>query len=64
VTETGRRQPSNCTTNDRRLPFSGATIIEYAIIAFDIAVAVATTVMSSGLSGNGLYSGVARADFK
>jgi pilus assembly protein Flp/PilA len=38
---------------------SGATAIEYAIIASGIAVAIATTIVSLGSSVQGLYSSVA-----
>ncbi len=40
---------------------SGATAIEYAIIASGIAVAIATTIVSLGSSVQGLYSSVATA---
>jgi len=40
---------------------SGATAIEYAIIASGIAVAIATTVVSLGSSVKGFYSSVATA---
>ncbi len=40
---------------------SGATAIEYALIASGIAVAIATTVMSLGTTVNGLYTDVATA---
>jgi pilus assembly protein Flp/PilA len=40
---------------------SGATAIEYAIIASGIAVAIATTIVSLGSSVKGLYSSVATA---
>lgn len=38
---------------------SGATAIEYAIIASGIAVAIATTIVSLGSNVKGLYSSVA-----
>jgi len=38
---------------------SGATAIEYAMIASGIAVAIATTIVSLGSSVKGLYSSVA-----
>jgi pilus assembly protein Flp/PilA len=38
---------------------SGATAIEYAIIASGIAVAIATTIVSLGSSVQGLYTSVA-----
>jgi pilus assembly protein Flp/PilA len=38
---------------------SGATAIEYAIIASGIAVAIATTIVSLGSSVKGMYSSVA-----
>jgi pilus assembly protein Flp/PilA len=40
---------------------SGATAIEYAIIASGIAVAIATTIVSLGSSVQGLYGSVATA---
>jgi pilus assembly protein Flp/PilA len=40
---------------------SGATAIEYALIASGIAVAIATTIMSLGTSVQGLYTSVATA---
>ena len=40
---------------------SGATAIEYAMIASGIAVAIATTVFSLGSNVKGLYSSVATA---
>jgi pilus assembly protein Flp/PilA len=40
---------------------SGATAIEYALIASGIAVAIATTIVSLGSSVKGLYTGVATA---
>ena len=40
---------------------SGATAIEYAMIASGIAVAIATTVVSLGTGVKGLYSSVATA---
>jgi pilus assembly protein Flp/PilA len=40
---------------------SGATAIEYALIASGIAVAIATTIVSLGSSVKGLYSSVATA---
>jgi len=40
---------------------SGATAIEYAMIASGIAVAIATTIVSLGSSVKGLYTGVATA---
>lgn len=40
---------------------SGATAIEYAIIASGIAVAIAATIVSLGSSVQGLYSSVATA---
>jgi pilus assembly protein Flp/PilA len=40
---------------------SGATAIEYALIASGIAVAIATTIVSLGSTVKGLYSGVATA---
>jgi pilus assembly protein Flp/PilA len=40
---------------------SGATAIEYAMIASGIAVAIATTIMSLGTSVQGLYSSVLTA---
>ena len=40
---------------------SGATAIEYAMIASGIAVAIAATVVSLGSSVNGLYSSVLTA---
>jgi pilus assembly protein Flp/PilA len=40
---------------------SGATAIEYAMIASGIAVAIATTIASLGSSVKGLYSSVATA---
>jgi pilus assembly protein Flp/PilA len=40
---------------------SGATAIEYALIASGIAVAIATTVVSLGSSVKGLYGSVATA---
>lgn len=40
---------------------SGATAIEYALIAAGIAVAIATTIMSLGTSVQGLYTSVATA---
>ena len=40
---------------------SGATAVEYALIAAGIAVAIATTVMSLGSSVQGLYTSVATA---
>jgi pilus assembly protein Flp/PilA len=40
---------------------SGATAIEYAIIASGIAVAIATTIVSLGSNVKGLYSSVATA---
>jgi pilus assembly protein Flp/PilA len=40
---------------------SGATAIEYAMIASGIAVAIATTVVSLGSSVKGFYSSVATA---
>ena len=38
---------------------SGATAIEYAMIASGIAVAIATTIVSLGSSVKGLYTSVA-----
>jgi pilus assembly protein Flp/PilA len=40
---------------------SGATAIEYAMIASGIAVAIATTIVSLGTTVQGLYSGVLTA---
>jgi pilus assembly protein Flp/PilA len=40
---------------------SGATAIEYAMIASGIAVAIATTIVSLGSAVKGLYTGVATA---
>jgi pilus assembly protein Flp/PilA len=40
---------------------SGATAIEYAMIASGIAVAIATTIVSLGSSVKGLYTGVSTA---
>jgi pilus assembly protein Flp/PilA len=40
---------------------SGATAIEYAIIASGIAVAIATTIVSLGSGVQGLYGSVATA---
>lgn len=40
---------------------SGATAIEYAMIASGIAVAIASTIVSLGTSVKGLYSSVATA---
>ncbi len=40
---------------------SGATAIEYAMIASGIAVAIATTIASLGSNVKGLYSNVATA---
>jgi len=40
---------------------SGATAIEYALIASGIAVAIATTIVSLGSSVQGLYTSVATA---
>ncbi len=40
---------------------SGATAIEYAMIASGIAVAIATTIVSLGSTVHGLYTGVATA---
>lgn len=40
---------------------SGATAIEYAIIASGIAVAIATTIVSLGSNVKGFYSSVATA---
>lgn len=40
---------------------SGATAIEYALIASGIAVAIATTIVSLGSNVKGLYSSVATA---
>jgi pilus assembly protein Flp/PilA len=40
---------------------SGATAIEYAMIASGIAVAIATTIVSLGTTVKGLYTGVATA---
>jgi pilus assembly protein Flp/PilA len=40
---------------------SGATSIEYAMIASGIAVAIATTIVSLGSTVKGLYTGVATA---
>ena len=40
---------------------SGATAIEYAMIASGIAVAIATTIASLGSNVKGLYSSVATA---
>jgi pilus assembly protein Flp/PilA len=40
---------------------SGATAIEYALIASGIAVAIATTVVSLGSSVKGLYTSVSTA---
>jgi pilus assembly protein Flp/PilA len=40
---------------------SGATAIEYALIASGVAVAIASTVFSLGTSVKGLYSSVATA---
>jgi pilus assembly protein Flp/PilA len=40
---------------------SGATAIEYAMIASGIAVAIASTIMSLGTSVKGLYSSVLTA---
>ncbi len=40
---------------------SGATAIEYAMIASGIAVAIATTIVSLGSSVKGLYVSVATA---
>jgi pilus assembly protein Flp/PilA len=40
---------------------SGATAIEYALIASGIAVAIASTIVSLGSSVQGLYSSVATA---
>jgi pilus assembly protein Flp/PilA len=40
---------------------SGATAIEYAMIASGIAVAIATTIVSLGSGVNGLYTSVATA---
>ena len=40
---------------------SGATAIEYAIIASGIAVAIASTIVSLGSSVQGLYGNVATA---
>jgi pilus assembly protein Flp/PilA len=40
---------------------SGATAIEYAMIASGIAVAIATTIVSLGSSVQGLYTSVATA---
>ena len=40
---------------------SGATAIEYAMIASGIAVAIAATIVSLGSSVKGLYTGVATA---
>ena len=40
---------------------SGATAIEYAMIASGIAVAIATTITSLGTTVKGLYTGVATA---
>ena len=40
---------------------SGATAIEYALIASGIAVAIATTIVSLGTSVQGLYTSVATA---
>jgi len=40
---------------------SGATAIEYAMIASGIAVAIATTIVSLGSTVQGLYTGVATA---
>jgi len=40
---------------------SGATAIEYAMIASGIAVAIASTIVSLGTTVKGLYSSVATA---
>jgi pilus assembly protein Flp/PilA len=40
---------------------SGATAIEYAMIASGIAVAIATTIVTLGSSVQGLYNSVATA---
>jgi pilus assembly protein Flp/PilA len=40
---------------------SGATAIEYAMIASGIAVAIATTIVSLGTTVHGLYDSVATA---
>jgi pilus assembly protein Flp/PilA len=40
---------------------SGATAIEYAMIASGIAVAIATTIVSLGSTVQGMYNGVATA---
>ncbi|HVU40032.1 MAG: Flp family type IVb pilin [Xanthobacteraceae bacterium] len=40
---------------------SGATAIEYAMIASGIAVAIASTIVSLGTNVKGLYSSVATA---
>lgn len=40
---------------------SGATAIEYAMIASGIAVAIATAIVTLGSTVNGLYSSVATA---
>lgn len=40
---------------------SGATAIEYALIASGIAVAIAATIVSLGTSVQGLYTSVATA---
>ena len=40
---------------------SGATAVEYALIAAGIAVAIATTIMSLGSGVQGLYTSVATA---
>lgn len=56
-----RMPQANIEANLRRFlrDDSGATAIEYAIIASGIAVAIATTIVSLGSSVQGLYSNVA-----
>jgi pilus assembly protein Flp/PilA len=56
-----RMPQANIEANLRRFlrDDSGATAIEYAIIASGIAVAIATTIVSLGSSVQGLYSSVA-----
>jgi pilus assembly protein Flp/PilA len=58
-----RMPQANIEANLRRFlrDDSGATAIEYAIIASGIAVAIATTIVSLGSSVQGLYGSVATA---
>ncbi|MGH6670642.1 MAG: Flp family type IVb pilin [Xanthobacteraceae bacterium] len=55
------RQPIDSCIRHFMRDASGATAIEYALIASGVAVAIASTVFSLGTSVNGLYESVATA---